>query len=360
MTAKPKSGEIRKFIISNVEEHPSEIAKITAEHFGITRQAVSRHLATLIDDEILEADGKTKKRTYSLKSHYFSVTLSLAEHNQEDIVWRDIVSPHFEGLSDHNRSIWYYGFTEMYNNAIDHSEGTNVRVYVNRNAINITLGIHDDGIGIFEKIKTRFDLIDHRHAILELLKGKLTTDPRNHSGQGIFFTSRIFDYFTIESDGQFFSHRQDLKDDWLLDTGDEPEKGTRVVMEIAIDSPRTTKEIFDQYSNLDSGEYEFSKTKVPLRLAQFGKDGLVSRSQAKRVLARCEAFEEVILDFDGIDSIGQAFADEIFRVFASQHPDVRISAWGTNQDVRNMIERAKTQLAEDRKNSGNNSTGRGS
>ena len=58
-------------------------------------------------------------------------------------------------------------------------------------------------------------------------------------------------------------------------------------------------------------------THIPLRLAEYGEDNLVSRSQAKRVLARVDRFEEVILDYSGIRAVGQAFADEIFRVFAA-------------------------------------------
>lgn len=43
------------------------------------------------------------------------------------------------------------------------------------------------------------------HAILELSKGKFTSDPARHSGEGIFFTSRMCDKFEILSKGLFFS-----------------------------------------------------------------------------------------------------------------------------------------------------------
>lgn len=85
----------------------------------------------------------------------------------------------------------------MFNNAIDHSGGTAITVQINKTAISTEIIISDDGIGIFKKIQSEFDLLDERHAIFELSKGKLTTDPRNHSGEGIFFTSRMFDQFEI-------------------------------------------------------------------------------------------------------------------------------------------------------------------
>lgn len=43
-------------------------------------------------------------------------------------------------------------------------------------------------------------------AVHELFKGKLTTDIENHSGEGIFFTSRVLDGFAAISDGKIFSH----------------------------------------------------------------------------------------------------------------------------------------------------------
>lgn len=78
-----------------------------------------------------------------------------------------------------------------------------------------------------------------------------------------------------------------------------------------------------------------------VKLAQYGNDQLISRSQAKRLLARVELFKIVIFDFSGVDFIGQAFADEIFRVFAIQHPEVELTAVHANNKVKQMIERAK-------------------
>jgi hypothetical protein len=76
-------------------------------------------------------------------------------------------------------------------------------------------------------------------------------------------------------------------------------------------------------------------------LAQYGNDKLISRSQAKRVLARVELFKTVVLNFKDVPTIGQAFADEIFRVFAQQHPQIDIVPIHINSEVKRMIERAK-------------------
>ncbi len=113
--------------------------------------------------------------------------------------------------------------------------------------------------------------------------------------------------------------------------------GTRVRMRLANDSTRTLRAVFDAFT--DPEEQTFDRTVVPLRLAQYEGEKLVSRSQAKRVAHRFERFKRVELDFAGITDIGQAFADELFRVFAAAHPQVRIVPINTAPAVDQMIRR---------------------
>ena len=94
-------------------------------------------------------------------------------------------------------------------------------------------------------------------------------------------------------------------------------------------------------SNLRTG-LGFNKTVVPVKLAQYGNDKLISRSQAKRVLARVELFKVVIFNFEGVEFIGHAFADEMFRVFAHKHPEIQLLTMKTNSEVKKMIDRAKS------------------
>jgi len=86
-------------------------------------------------------------------------------------------------------------------------------------------------------------------------------------------------------------------------------------------------------------DLNFDKTVVPVKLAKVGSENLLSRSQAKRLLHRLEKFKHVELDFSEIEMIGQAFADEVFRVFQNSHPDVFLNPVNTNAEVRKMIAR---------------------
>jgi STAS-like domain of unknown function (DUF4325) len=163
--------------------------------------------------------------------------------------------------------------------------------------------------------------------VLELAKGKFTTDP------------------SILSGGVYFSHEFDKKEDWILQAN-ASEGGTLVRMVLHNHTARTTKKIFDTFSSGD--DYGFNKTVVPVKLMTYGDENLVSRSQAKRLLVRFERFKTVTLDFSGVTSVGQAFADEVFRVFTSKHPGVELIPVHANADVKRMIARAQALAASGR------------
>ncbi len=334
-----RSEDIQHFILDNVENHPENINKVTSAHFSISRQAVNKHLRKLITDAMIVETGNTRNKIYSLATivewtNHYDITPELAE----DVVWRNDVRSILGELSANAVDIWEYGFTEMFNNAKDHSEGTTIAVSIKKTITNTEIVIFDNGLGIFKRIQSRLNLLDERHAILELSKGKLTTDPQNHTGEGIFFSSRMFDSYAILSGGVYFSHHIEAVEDWIFENSQFID-GTCVWMKLNNHTPRTSKDIFDKFAPEDE-DYGFNKTIVPVKLAQYDNDKLVSRSQAKRLLSRVERFTTVIFDFNDIEAIGQAFADEIFRVFAKQHPDIKLIPLNANTAVTQMINRA--------------------
>ena len=228
--------------------------------------------------------------------------------------------------------------TEIFNNALEHSEGrfATTRVVLWPDIVEIY--VRDDGIGIFNKIQRDLHLDDPLHALLELSKGKLSTDPQHHTGEGIFFTSRAFDQFAILSGRLTFVHLRTGTD--FMVEGAECAGGTYVTMGITRSSTRLLKDVFDDYS-VGSESFGFDRTVVPVHLAKYGDEKLVSRSQARRLLARFEQFREVILNFDKVEFIGQAFADEVFRVFQNEHLDVRLICLNENEEIRRMIKRVR-------------------
>ncbi len=327
--------QIREFIINNVTEHPSDIARFAATNFGVSVQATNSHLTSLVQSNILVADGKTKARVYTLFTHTSIFNYQITPDLSEDKVWRSDIEPFVASFADNVQRIWMYCFSEIFNNAIDHSGGSNITVKVSQDVLNTKIIIQDDGIGIFNKVSAHLGIDDLREVVTEIAKGKFTTDKQNHTGEGIFFTSRTVDVFFIWSYNISWMHYFD-KADWIFDENTENEyKGTSVSLTLANKTDRILKDIFDKFGNPD-----FDSTVIPVVLMDSSSMGLVSRSQARRLLSRLESFKNVVLDFKGVSEIGQAFADEIFRVFPSYHPEVKISTINTVPDVDSMIQRA--------------------
>ena len=338
-----RGEDVRNYILNNIEKHPGDISKITATHFGITRQAVNKHLQKLTNEKALAVAGNTRGKTYTVVPlSEWTEAYTIAPGLAEDLVWRNDIQPALAHLPANVLNIWHYGFTEMFNNAIDHSSGMRIIVEIVKTAANTQILVNDNGIGIFKKIQAELNLIDARHAVFELAKGKLTTDPKHHTGEGIFFASRMMDSYTILSDGAWFNHKFGDPEDWILQQ--DGGRGTTVFMKLNNHTARTVKAVFNQFA---AGEdYGFNKTVVPVGLAQYGAEALISRSQAKRLLARVELFKKVIFDFEHVKEIGQAFADEIFRVFANAHADIELVAINANTGVKQMIQRAKTAATQ--------------
>jgi len=331
-----RTTEIRKYMLTACRDKSLNVAANTARHFKISRQAASRHLHALEEAGFVRSEGtKNVKKSTLLPIQQTSRTFRLTGL-KEDVVWLESIAPLIADLPGNVHEMWQYGATEMINNAIDHSEGLTLAIHFSGNAIDCELTITDDGEGIFHRIQRLTGLYDARESILELAKGKLTTDPQNHSGEGIFFTSRAFDSFAIISRNLCFTHQTE-KDDWLIDI-DSDTPGTSIYLRLSNTCPRTMKEIYDEYAEPD--EYAFNKTKVPVKLARYEAEKLISRSQAKRLVSRFEKFSTVILDFEDVEEIGQAFADEIFRVFASNHPEVKLITAHVTDAVNKMILRA--------------------
>jgi hypothetical protein len=116
----------------------------------------------------------------------------------------------------------------------------------------------------------------------------------------------------------------------------------RVLSGINKKSNVSIADVFNEYTDPDK-EPGFHKTIVPVRLMRYEGEALLSRSQAKRFLQRSDKFLEVVLDFEGVNIIGQAFADEVFRVFQNEHPNVHLTPVNTTTEIKNMISRTSKQ-----------------
>jgi anti-sigma regulatory factor (Ser/Thr protein kinase)/uncharacterized protein (DUF1330 family) len=261
----------------------------------------------------------------------------------EDIIFDElnIQIPFINTLKEDVHSIIRYAFTEMVNNAIEHSQSFGIEITLEEIDSKIIFEVRDSGIGAFKNIMQKKHLASELEAIQELLKGKTTTLPHSHSGEGIFFTSKIADIFILDSFEYRLRVDNTINDVFVEKIG--AFTGTRVRFELNKDSKKHLNDIFFEYQ-AEPDSYSFDKTKVHVKLFKAGTV-YISRSQARRLMANLEKFKLIILDFEGIDTIGQAFADEVFRVFLSKNPKIKIEAINTSETVTFMIGRVqKAQL----------------
>lgn len=330
--------DIREFLLANLEAHSIDIVTFSSRRFGISRQRAHQYLQSLIQEGKIIKTGKTSDTRYFLTAgKKLEFEEKIRPDLAEDRIWTQYVRPMLIRYPENIYKICQYGFTEIFNNAIDHSEGEVIFSRVEAEPSEITITIMDNGIGIFEKIQRALHLSSPRESILHLSKGKFTTDRSNHTGEGIFFTSRLFDSFSILSSDMYYTFKDN---DWFLSDQRREDfgNGTYIKMSIALPSAKSVKDVMDQYSNSEIG---FGKTIVAVRLSADADDPHISRSQAKRLLIGLDRFQHVVFDFNRADEVGQGFIDEIFRVFQNEYPNIRIDYVNAKPDVRSMIERVR-------------------
>jgi anti-sigma regulatory factor (Ser/Thr protein kinase) len=337
--------DVRKLILKRMQEKGRlKVADLVRET-GYSRVYIHRFFRDLVNEGLIALVGKANQAYYvpaEKKQKEIGTALKvrriLRNRNlSEDRVLSEIKeeSGIFSGLPGSVASIVDYAFTEMLNNAIEHSRSDRIDVVITRTPKDITFHVADRGIGIFNNIMEKKHLSNPLEAIQDLLKGKETTAPEAHSGEGIFFTSKIADHLSIRSSEKKLVFDNLKNDLYVKDI--KPVEGTRVFFVIGINAQKKLRDLFDRYTD---ESFRFSKTEAKVRLYQKDVE-YVSRSQARRILTGLEKFKTIELDFGGVETIGQAFADEIFRVWQTLHGDVEIIPRNANENVLFMINRAK-------------------
>ncbi len=306
-----------------------------AEELGVTRQTAHRHLCQLVADGELFVEGAGRSTRYR-SARMLDKRRYPTDRLEEDRVWAEMSGPAsaVATIPDRPRTILQYVLTELVNNAIDHSGATEVEVSISLQGTGVTLEVVDRGIGIFRHVREKLGLETELEALQELSKGKTTTMPSRHSGEGIFFSSKASSRFEIASGGLRWVV-DNRRNDMAVGALDPLVDGTEVRVEVDTDTDRDLNQVFAEYTE----NFEFSKTRTVIRLFAIGTE-FVSRSQAKRLVHGLEKFREVVLDFKGVDLVGQGFADEVFRVWARDHPDVKLIPTDMNEAVAFMVERA--------------------
>lgn len=305
---------ITQWITAAAQRRPHALDVELAARVDVSQRSARRTLARLVELNWLVREGSARRpewRPGLLRQVVQRYELAGLE---EDLPWSLDFAPYFV-LSPTLLRLVQQAFCELLNNAIGHSGGSHVTVSLRQTASQVQLLVSDNGVGLFERIAQTFSIASPALAMLELSKGKLTSQPDRHTGEGLFFTSRLADVFDLHANDAAFQQRAWDERGW------HPQRalrhaGTSVYAAFALDTPRTLDGVRRAYSvGADPFGVDFSRTTVPLRLITSTIEGLESRAQARRVCARLGEFRRAEIDFGGVASVGHAFADELFRVF---------------------------------------------
>ena len=327
------------------------------DRFNVSRQYVSKLLSSLVYENVLIKIGSTRLAFYTTEEFLQnnpkfapnSYSKILTNKNlEEHKIFNDVEKQFLPVLkiSENVKSIFEYAFSEMLNNAIGHSTSKKIKIFVSLNNEVLTFIVDDFGVGAFRNIMQKKHLNSEIEAIQDLLKGKTTTAPKLHSGEGIFFTSKVGDEFILDSYGYQFIANNIIKDIFIKKAKGQ-KQGTKVTFRININDKHHLSDIFKKYSNIgEDSDYGFDKTEIRVRLYIMG--GVhISRSQARRVLSGLDKFKVIVMDYEKVPTVGQAFADEIYRVFKNRKPDIEIQNINMNESVKFMVERAQNEAKKE-------------
>lgn len=321
--------------------------------FGVSRQYANILISALVAENALLKIGSTRNAFYVLPSYaqkhkeilQTKYQAKFKNQNLEEhtvLVKIEEAFGAMRNIPENLKSIFTYAFSEMFNNAIEHSGSKNISIDVEIKDGKLVFEIKDAGIGVFRNVMQKRNLVSELEAIQDILKGKTTTMPKSHSGEGIFFTSKISDKFILESFG-YKLIVDNTKKDVFIETPKNTQKGTRVIFEIYAKSKKHLGDVFKEFTDLNDGsDFGFDKTEILVKLYTLG--GIhISRSQARRILTGLDKFKTITFDFDKVPTVGQAFADEIFRVFAQSHPQIKLETSNMSEGVEFMVKRAQNE-----------------
>lgn len=343
----------KEIILAKIKQKGRVTSSQLVDAFEVSRQYVHVILSMLLAEKKIIKLGSTRNAFYI--SHVYAEThpgifpttfkkryknKSLEEHKV--LLEVEEKFHQLSSLPENIKSIFTFAFSEMLNNAIEHSGSTSILVEVALRDNKLSFIIEDSGVGVFRNIMRKRSLKSPVEAIQDLLKGKTTTMPKSHSGEGIFFTSKASNLFILDS----FNYQlviEPIINNIKIRQIPITKRGTRVIFEISVASQLHLTDVFRKYTNLtEESDYGFDKTEIRVKL--FTISGVhISRSQARRILSGLEKFQIILLDFDEVPVVGQAFADEVYRVFQNTHPNIIIQEENMNEGVKFMIERAKNE-----------------
>tara|TARA_Y100000591_G_C21853224_1_gene713089 strand:- start:4613 stop:5623 length:1011 start_codon:yes stop_codon:yes gene_type:complete len=326
------SSQIKKFILDNLSSHRKDIIYTAIQRFGVSRQAILKHMHTLISENKVIAHGKTRDRFYELRTQLsFNKTIKVDHNFSCSKTIKKYVLPHLNKLPDNVAQIVKFSMAALLQNIIDHSNSDQLyfKLYFNHDCFHAIL--RDNGKGLFSHISSTNNLGSLNNAAIELVKGGVTTDKENHSGYELNAVMHLFDSFKIESNGMYLDYNH-IDQSYI--SGESAQlQGTRMHFKISPFSKRTCHEIFKKIFDVEN-----KTLSIPINLLAISdSDQINSRDQAREILNNISGSKKIKFDFKSVNLISPAFADELIRKIKNTDPNIEIQWINSNETIDMMM-----------------------
>ena len=303
---------------------------------GISRQAAHYHLRRMVRAGELVPEGRGRAARYRRATRSFELCLG-AGGIEEDRVWASACEKMHElrALAPNARDIAEHALIELVTNAQAHAGSAAARLRVELDSASLRISVEDDGIGAFESLRRALGLGTAHDALVALCRGRASRDTARFRGESLFLLRELADFFEIEANGLCLACDGRRGDEAVRTV--PARSGSRVSVEIALDTERRERDVLSRVTI----DHAFARTRASVRLVSSGVR-FPSRAEAKRLLHGLERFSEVVIDFAGVECVGVAFADEVFRVWPAEHPGTRLVPANMQDGVEITVLHAQT------------------
>lgn len=320
-TSRDHEIEIRDMIIDNVAKTGSIKAAEIADYWGYSSGTIYRYMNELLEEKVIERIQRDSYRLYINKWEYGFDRID-GHFFPEDIIFQKTFAKLFEWKPSENLNSWRYAVDEMLNNVAEHSEADELRIEILYSCLDTMVILRDNGIGIFEKLQHNYPDKTIEEIKEELMNGELASTNEKHLGKGIFFTSKIMDYFRIQSGGIYISTSDascGTPQFRGMSRSETSAKGTVVKMTLLNRSNTPASEIFTKLPVT-----QWYNGQITVSVKEKVGENPVSRSQAVELCNTFCGYAEVLIDFSEVERVSPSFIHQIFIVFQREHPRMKI------------------------------------
>ena len=150
-----KKQAVLRYILEKISQQDPRITKTVSETMDINQNTVHSYISELIDQGVIR---RVKRGQYELvrKQYKFCLERSKGDLDSDLYAYQKYLAPIIQDEPKNVQGIWAYAFTEMINNVMDHSLASEVHIRIDRDPVNTSVIISDNGVGIFHKLQEHF------------------------------------------------------------------------------------------------------------------------------------------------------------------------------------------------------------